>query len=690
MSSRRLLMMVAAVSALALPAGILPGESVAAESCPASLTGGSVSTAAGDCVLSWPTVGTYTWTPPAWVTELDVLVVAGGGGGGADAAGGGGGGGVIYQQGLAVAGAKTVTVGAGGVGGRNSTGTTASNGANSVFGALTAIGGGRGGTYRGGAGANGGSGGGGGFDTGVAGTGTAGQGNAGGDGIGNWHSGPAAGGGGGAGGPGTAGNVGDGNGGPGRTVNITGTNVTYGGGGGGGRWSVTSTIENGGSGGGGRGAGSCGANESMPGAANTGGGGGGAPAGCQTFGSAGGSGVVIVRYSLPDVTAPTRTGASINTAGTQLTVTWSETLSASLPAASAFTVRADGTVVPVSSVTASGQNVVLVLSSPVWQGAALTLAYADPTAGDDNNAVQDAAGNDAASFAAVPVTNSSTVTTTTTTTTTSTTSVPPATTSTVSQSTPTTAAPVLDVVVNAPATTVASPAATVVGAPVVQAPAPSVAVRSAGPTSVPAATTTSSTTSSTLPNNAGGTVAPPAPKVPVVVAGEAGVTVGDEEVPATVERLDNTLVVSAGGLKATFGSVGGDGATAALDNDGNVRLRPGDNVRISLAGFDPGSTVQAWLFSTPVLMGTAVVGDDGTVTSTFTIPDDAPGGAHRIAIVAATDGKPATLAVGVMVGDWGAERNLAVWLIAVTMLCAVAGALALPATRRRRRRATAA
>jgi hypothetical protein len=164
------------------------------------------------------------------------------------------------------------------------------------------------------------------------------------------------------------------------------------------------------------------------------------------------------------------------------------------------------------------------------------------------------------------------------------------------------------------------------------------------------------------------------------------VKVGDTDVPATVERLNNQLVVSAGGLKATLGGLQSNGTPMALDKSGNVRLRPGDTVRISLAGFEPGSTVQAWLFSTPVLMGTVRVGDDGSVVSMFVIPKDAPNGAHRIAIVAkTTDGDPATLAVGVMIGEWKSERNVTFWLIVLPIIAAVSGALVIPATRRRRR-----
>ena len=207
-------------------------------------------------------------------------------------------------------------------------------------------------------------------------------------------------------------------------------------------------------------------------------------------------------------------------------------------------------------------------------------------------------------------------------------------------------------------------------------------------TSAPA-TTTSTTTSTTVPNNAGGTVAPKAPSPPQVVAGGAAVKVGDAVEDATVERADNQLVVTAGALKAVVGGMNPDGSVMALDEAGNVRLRTGDTVRIKLAGFEPGSVMEAWLFSTSVLLGTTKVGADGTITATFTIPEDASSGSHRVVIVArTTDGEPATLAVGINVGEWEKESSIATWLIVLPILAAMVGALTLPATRRRRRSAT--
>lgn len=353
------------------PSATRPAHAV--PSCPASIAGGTVTADGNDCVLKWTTVGSYTWTVPAGVTTADVLVVAGGGGGGADAAGGGGAGGLIYEQAQAVSGTVSLTVGNGGVGGQISASRVAANGENSVFGALIAVGGGKGGVYRGGSGGAGGSGGGGGFDTGTAGAGTAGQGYAGADsGWAGWCAcgipGGAGGGGGGAGGTGTIGKNTDSNGGPGRQISITGTPTWYAAGGGGGRWSIVSTLENGGSGIGGRGAGSCGANPSTAGVANTGSGGGGAPAGCQTFGSAGGSGVVIVRYT-PYVAPSTTTSTTTSTVAPATTTT--------VQPATTTTTAAPVLVINVSApttqpVTVSGAGPTTTVVTPKWTKSDLT------------------------------------------------------------------------------------------------------------------------------------------------------------------------------------------------------------------------------------------------------------------------------------------------------------------------------
>lgn len=277
---------------------------------------------------------------PAFTGTIEVLVVAGGGGGGMDMGGGGGGGGVISNTTYSVTSGTpiTVTVGAGGYGAPAGNGgyrldgqgpqpnqhqftISATNGTNSVFGLLTAVGGGYGGssyfgyTPNNGYGNSGGSGGGAsGYsdgNTGRGGTGTAGQGNAGGGSTGQYFSG----GGGGAGAAGGSGNNPDG--GAGVLNTILGRQFYWGGGGGGASYS-SSIGGNGGIGGGGGGAvgattGGRGYNSGLPGGGGSpnswtqtpggnggqhtgGGGGGGSHYNATNKGGEGGSGIVIVRY----------------------------------------------------------------------------------------------------------------------------------------------------------------------------------------------------------------------------------------------------------------------------------------------------------------------------------------------------------------------------------------------------------
>jgi len=263
-------------------------------------TGGIISRSGDYWVHTFTSSGTFT--PTRDLTNVEYLVVAGGGGGGgsdaiAHGAGGAGGyrssvtgessgGGASAEAKLSLASgtAYTVTVGAGGV--------SQTIGNNSVFGSITSIGGGRGGTTSAANGGTGGSGGGSGYAGSTIGNGTTGQGYNGG--LGSSPAGGVAGGGGGGGAGQVGGNTSAsncGNGGNGISSSITGSAVTRGGGGGGGAYNLT--VGNGGSGGGGAGGNHVGVSP-VNGTSNTGGGGG--AAGGNGSGATGGSGIVVVRY----------------------------------------------------------------------------------------------------------------------------------------------------------------------------------------------------------------------------------------------------------------------------------------------------------------------------------------------------------------------------------------------------------
>ena len=235
------------------------------------------------------------------LTSVEVLAIAGGGSGGshkdvgtATGAGGGGAGGLVFNASYAVTDATpiNVTIGAGGIRPQAEAGT---NGSNTIFGTITAIGGGGGGARNSNPN-NGGSGGGVGYVATTGGTGTAGQGFAGGNG-GSIFGGA---GGGGAGAAGTNATV--------DTGAAGGVGLYYGdrfgtsygelgwfaaGGGGGSRTASALPGSLGGNGGAGDGGASDqGGQDALT---NTGSGGGGSSGGGY-YGGNGASGIVLIRY----------------------------------------------------------------------------------------------------------------------------------------------------------------------------------------------------------------------------------------------------------------------------------------------------------------------------------------------------------------------------------------------------------
>lgn len=267
---------------------------------------------------------TYSWSPPGDCVA-DVLVVAGGGGGGGSPhASGGGGGGLILRPNVYVKGKdNTIKVGGGGLGGSGMivnpwTGQRGSNGNNSIFNDLTAVGGGGGGRYNNQIGLDGGSGGGSEYRSTVAGSGTQssqsgdsgtyGYGNNGAVATTNYRSG-------GGGGAGGAGISNEGNGGIGKYIDFArnyGENGWFSGGGGGGVYDTggdyggNTERTQGGLGGGGTGGTEDGGDgNGENGQVHTGGGGGGAERSQQGTGGNGGSGVVIVKFSLLHGKGPT-------------------------------------------------------------------------------------------------------------------------------------------------------------------------------------------------------------------------------------------------------------------------------------------------------------------------------------------------------------------------------------------------
>jgi hypothetical protein len=111
-----------------------------------------------------------------------------------------------------------------------------------------------------------------------------------------------------------------------------------------------------------------------------------------------------------DLSEPTLTSGALDSNGTSLVLTFSESLHVTTAAASAFTVTASAVIITPTAAVVSGSTVTLTLPSVIRPSANVTIAYVAPAsnAATSNTAVQDLSGNDALSFAGRSVTNNST------------------------------------------------------------------------------------------------------------------------------------------------------------------------------------------------------------------------------------------------------------------------------------------
>jgi len=107
-----------------------------------------------------------------------------------------------------------------------------------------------------------------------------------------------------------------------------------------------------------------------------------------------------------DITAPSLLAAVVNGALLTLSYTDSHSLDSShAPLASAFTLTGTSATVTSVTVNATQKTISLTLSAAVASNDVLSLSYTDPSSGNDVNAIQDIAGNDAASIVQRAVSN---------------------------------------------------------------------------------------------------------------------------------------------------------------------------------------------------------------------------------------------------------------------------------------------
>ncbi len=121
------------------------------------------------------------------------------------------------------------------------------------------------------------------------------------------------------------------------------------------------------------------------------------------------------------------------------------------------------------------------------------------------------------------------------------------------------------------------------------------------------------------------TTASGAPVVPPSGSGllvnEAGVTV-----PVPIAVVDKKVQVGTSAFNMTLTP---DVKTTSYEND-KLTITAQTPVVMSGVGFLPGSVVEVWIFSTPRLLGTAIVKADGTFRLEVVVPAEVEGGKHTL------------------------------------------------------------
>ncbi|MEY4633647.1 MAG: hypothetical protein RLZ18_1019 [Actinomycetota bacterium] len=295
--------------------------------------------------------------------------------------------------------------------------------------------------------------------------------------------------------------------------------------------------------------------------------------------------------------------------------------------------------------------------------------------------------------ASVPLNAPTPTTTTTTTAPTTTTTAPTTTTTTVPVASSSTTSV-------APATTTSSSTLPATTVPVGQAAMPTIAP-GVTPTTVQISASTevtpkvsSTSTTSTLPPLVTSTEqsrqtrnASIAPAAAEADPGVASAIVDGKVVSTNVSRTNNQLVFTVGGISGTVYGVSRDGVKTTLDADGNMRLEDGYKIVVEGGGFLATSDVEAWMFSTPIRIGTLTSNIDGVIKNQLAIASSLEVGQHRIVLVGKNSiGQKVTLSVGFVFGSAPTTSVASRILIVVPVTLAVFIGLLVPATRRRRKR----
>lgn len=216
-------------------------------------------------------------------------------------------------------------------------------------------------------------------------------------------------------------------------------------------------------------------------------------------------------------------------------------------------------------------------------------------------------------------------------------------------------------------------------------------------TNNPKTTTTigrSSTVATSMATTTSTTVAPtttttiPAPTAPEASSGEAAATQNGEAVATKLTRLDNRLVIEAGGIAANVYAVNSDSEKVALNDEGVLEISSADTIVFDARGYEPKSAVEVWLNSSPIRLGSVTADSEGQISGQYAVPSSVPTGDHRVVLAGQTrSGGESVIGVGFRIAEFEKDSGFNRVLLVTAIALAIVLALVIPTSARRRRNA---
>lgn len=146
---------------------------------------------------------------------------------------------------------------------------------------------------------------------------------------------------------------------------------------------------------------------------------------------------------------------------------------------------------------------------------------------------------------------------------------------------------------------------------------------------VNATTTTlmATTTTTSLPAN------PPVDEETVSAnGGKPSALVDGKEQAVETSVSDANVRLNAGQVAVDMSAKSSDGKAITPSLDGRYSLSKGSELSLGATGFAPGSSVEIWLYSEPMLLEIAVADSSGRVPFTIKVSDEMESGDHHLVL----------------------------------------------------------